>query len=50
MGEMKAGIGGEVSKYKITPVPSSAAVSDFFRRQEFFVDDDSGLSATGSVR
>jgi hypothetical protein len=39
-----------VSKHKITPVPSSAAVREIFRGKNFFVDDDSGLSAIGSVR
>jgi hypothetical protein len=46
---MRAGVGGEVSKYKKTPVPSSAAVeSFFFNTKNYFVDDKSGLSATGS--
>jgi hypothetical protein len=34
---MRAGVGGwEVSKYKNTPVSSSAAVERFFQSQEFF--------------
>jgi hypothetical protein len=45
----EAGVGGEVSKYKNTPVSSIAAVERFFQSQNFFVDDNSGLSATGSV-
>ncbi len=50
-GGMKAGVGGEVSKYKNTPVSSSAVVERFFSEPRiFFVDDDSGLSATGPVR
>jgi hypothetical protein len=52
-GEMRAGVGGGgggVSKYKNTPVSSNAAVERFFSEQNFFGDDDSGLSAIGSVR
>ncbi len=44
------GGGGGVSKYKNTPVSSNAAVERFFSEQNFFGDDDSGLSAIGSVR
>ncbi len=45
---MRAGVGGEVSKYKNTPIPSSAAVERFFSEPRiFFVDDDSRLSAIG---
>ncbi len=48
---MRAGVGGEVSKYKNTPVSSNATVERiFFRAKNFVVDDDSGLSAIGSVR
>jgi hypothetical protein len=36
-GEMKAGVEGEVSKYKNTPVSSGAAVEKFFQSQEFFL-------------
>ncbi len=51
MGGLKAGVGGEVSKYKNTPVPFSAAVERFFSEPRiFFVDDDSKLFAIGSVR
>ena len=48
-GGMRAGVGGKVSKYKNTPVSSSAAVERFFSEPCFFVDDDSGLSAIRSV-
>jgi hypothetical protein len=49
-GEMRAGVGDEVSKYKNTPMPHSSAVERiFFRAKNFFVDDDSGLSAIWSV-
>ncbi len=34
-GEMKAGVGGEVSKYKNTSVSSSAAEERFFQNQKF---------------
>jgi hypothetical protein len=36
-GEMRAGVGKEVSKYKITPVPSSSALERFFPSQEFLL-------------
>ncbi len=34
---MQAGVGGEVSKYKNTPVLSSASVERFFHSQEFLL-------------
>ncbi len=40
-GELRAGVGGEVSKYKSHPIDR------FFRAKNF--DDDSGLLANGSV-
>jgi hypothetical protein len=50
-GQMKADVGGKVSKYKNTPVSSSAAVERFFSEPRiFFIDGDSRLSAIGSVR
>jgi hypothetical protein len=49
-GGMRAGVGWEVSKYKNTPVSSNTAATIFFRAKDFFVDDDSRLSAVGSVR
>ena len=49
--EMKAGVGGEVSKYKNTSVSSSAAVKRFFSEPRIFVvDDESRLSAIVPVR
>ena len=54
MGKSERGvvaIGGEVPMLKNTPLSSSAAVKRFFSEPNIFcVDDDSGLSATGSVR
>jgi hypothetical protein len=47
-GKIRAGVGWEVSKYKNTPVSSNAVVEIFFRTKDFFVDDDSRLSAVGS--
>jgi len=48
---MKAAIGGEVSIFKNTPLSSSAAVKRLFSEPNILcVDDDSRLSATGSVR
>ena len=43
---MRAGVGGEVSKYKNTLMPSSTTVERFIFRAKYFfvVDDDSGLS------
>ncbi len=47
-GEVRAG--GDVSKCKNTPVSSNAAVERILSAPRiYFVDDDSGLSATGSV-
>jgi hypothetical protein len=41
--EMRAGVGGKVSKYKNTPVSTSAAVEIFFSEPRIFVvDEDSG--------
>jgi hypothetical protein len=34
---MRAGVGGEVSKYKNTPIPSSAAVERFFSEPRIFM-------------
>ncbi len=45
-GGMRAGVGGEVSKYKNTPVPFSATEEKFFSEPR----DESGLSAIRSVR
>ncbi len=40
-----------MTKYKNTPVPSSAAVEKFFSEPRIVVvDDDSGLSTAGSIR
>ncbi len=51
MGDEGWGWGFEVSKFKNKPLSSSAAVEIFFcRAKHFFVDDDIGLSAIGSVR
>ncbi len=45
---MKAGVGGGgLQKYTPHPV---LQWRDFSQSQEFFVDDDSRLSATGSIR
>jgi hypothetical protein len=44
---MRAGVEGEVSKYKNTPIPSAAVERFFSEPRIFFVDDDSGLSAIG---
>jgi hypothetical protein len=43
---MRAGVGGEVSKYKNSAMLQGKFV---FQSQEFFGDDNSGLSAIGSV-
>ena len=48
--EMRGRVGEEVSKCKNTLMPSSAARRDFFQIKEFFLDDESGLSAIESVR
>ncbi len=48
---MKAGVGGGgggVQKY--TTVIQCFSIEIFLRAKNFFVDDDSGLSATGSIR
>jgi hypothetical protein len=34
---IRAGVGGEVSKYKNTPIPSSAAVERFFSEPRIFL-------------
>ncbi len=49
-GGIRAGVGGEVLKYKDTLVLASAAVERFFSDPNIFVvDDDSGFSAIWSV-